>query len=501
MPSPARNAARTSRSASSASTVSSGSPVQRIGLSATQRPLEEIGRFVAARRGRSSSSTPGGRRSSTSRSSCRSRTWRDLSASQPIRQPEVVDGSSSRTASAPRPTRSGRRSTRRCCSSSGQHRSTIVFVNNRRLAERLALRLNELAGEEIVRAHHGSLAREQRVEIEELLKARPDPVPRRHLARSSSASTWARSTSSCRSSRRSRSRGGFSASGVPGTRWARSRRGGSSPSSGRPPGVPRSSRAHARAARSRRRGSRGTRSTCSRSRSSRSAPTRSWSVGELHELVRRRLPVRGAARAASSRTCSTCWPGATRPTSSRSCGRGSCGTGRQDVVRGRDGRAAAGRHERGHDPRPRPLHRRPRRRRQPRRRARRGDGLRGPRRARRSCSAPRPGGSRRSRATGCSSLRRPASPGAVPFWKGEGVGRPHELGAAIGAASREIVSLAGRAGARPSAGGLSPRRARRAEPARASCASRRRRPAPCRPTGRWWSSGSATRSATGGCAS
>ena len=50
------------------------------------------------------------------------------------------------------------------------HRSTIVFVNNRRLAERLALRLNELAERELARAHHGSLAREQRVEIEELLK-------------------------------------------------------------------------------------------------------------------------------------------------------------------------------------------------------------------------------------------------------------------------------------------------------------------------------------------
>src|SRR5205814_2442742 len=51
-----------------------------------------------------------------------------------------------------------------------QHRSTIVFVNNRRLAERLALRLNELAEREIARAHHGSLAREQRVQVEELLK-------------------------------------------------------------------------------------------------------------------------------------------------------------------------------------------------------------------------------------------------------------------------------------------------------------------------------------------
>ncbi|HWH24237.1 MAG TPA: helicase-related protein, partial [Candidatus Limnocylindria bacterium] len=51
-----------------------------------------------------------------------------------------------------------------------RHRSTIVFVNSRRLAERLAQRLNELAGEELVRAHHGSLAREERLLIEERLK-------------------------------------------------------------------------------------------------------------------------------------------------------------------------------------------------------------------------------------------------------------------------------------------------------------------------------------------
>src|SRR5262249_55418669 len=52
-----------------------------------------------------------------------------------------------------------------------EHRSTILFVNNRRLAERLALRLNEMAEEPIARAHHGSLAREQRVLVEEDLKA------------------------------------------------------------------------------------------------------------------------------------------------------------------------------------------------------------------------------------------------------------------------------------------------------------------------------------------
>ncbi|MEA3186050.1 MAG: ATP-dependent helicase Lhr and Lhr-like helicase, partial [Ilumatobacteraceae bacterium] len=50
------------------------------------------------------------------------------------------------------------------------HRSTIIFCNARRQAERLAANLNELAGEELVKAHHGSLAREQRIVIEDELK-------------------------------------------------------------------------------------------------------------------------------------------------------------------------------------------------------------------------------------------------------------------------------------------------------------------------------------------
>ena len=50
------------------------------------------------------------------------------------------------------------------------HRSTIVFVNSRSLCERLCQRINELAGEELVRAHHGSLAHAERTEIEEQLK-------------------------------------------------------------------------------------------------------------------------------------------------------------------------------------------------------------------------------------------------------------------------------------------------------------------------------------------
>ena len=50
------------------------------------------------------------------------------------------------------------------------HRSTLLFVNSRSLAERLAAELNRLAGEELVQSHHGSVSREQRVEIESRLK-------------------------------------------------------------------------------------------------------------------------------------------------------------------------------------------------------------------------------------------------------------------------------------------------------------------------------------------
>ncbi len=51
-----------------------------------------------------------------------------------------------------------------------RHRSTIVFVNSRGLCERLTARLNELAGEPLVQAHHGSVSHARRSEIETALK-------------------------------------------------------------------------------------------------------------------------------------------------------------------------------------------------------------------------------------------------------------------------------------------------------------------------------------------
>ena len=124
-----------------------GDPLQRIGLSATQRPLEEIGRFVSG--GREIELVDAGRAKEL-----------DLRVVVPLddmREPE--EQQSIWPSIYPEILELVR-----------QHRSTIVFVNNRRLAERLALRLNDLAEEEIARAHHGSLAREQRIEVEELLK-------------------------------------------------------------------------------------------------------------------------------------------------------------------------------------------------------------------------------------------------------------------------------------------------------------------------------------------
>jgi ATP-dependent helicase Lhr and Lhr-like helicase len=130
-------------------------PVQRIGLSATQRPLEEIGRFVAG--GREIELVDAGRAKEL-----------DLEIVVPLDDMTVPEeGSYNSVWPSIYP---------EILKLVSEHRSTIVFVNNRRLAERLALRLNELANEgreapiEIARAHHGSVAREQRLEVEELLK-------------------------------------------------------------------------------------------------------------------------------------------------------------------------------------------------------------------------------------------------------------------------------------------------------------------------------------------
>src|SRR5690606_37756565 len=51
-----------------------------------------------------------------------------------------------------------------------EHRTTLVFVNTRRLAERAARHLSERLGSEHVTAHHGSMSREKRLDAEQRLK-------------------------------------------------------------------------------------------------------------------------------------------------------------------------------------------------------------------------------------------------------------------------------------------------------------------------------------------
>ena len=173
-----RSAAPTSRSPSSASTSSTG---RRSGRPLRdQRPLEEIGRFVSGDRAIQLVDA-GTRKDLDLEVVVPVEDLRELGATSELAQPVVPDGVEMT---------SGYESTARSIWPSiypallelvRQHRSTIVFVNNRRLAERLAVRLNELAqaDAEAVKptslgrspAHHGSLAREQRILIEEDLKA------------------------------------------------------------------------------------------------------------------------------------------------------------------------------------------------------------------------------------------------------------------------------------------------------------------------------------------
>src|SRR5438874_3940282 len=146
-------------------TEAAGRDPQRIGLSATQRPLEEIGRFLVGPTRACRVLDTGVRKEL------------DVKIHVPVESMVEPDASPAPDLD---PLAGGTEATRRSIWPAiypelldlvEQHRSTIVFVNNRRGAERLALRLNELAGEEIARSHHGSLAREERVEVEELLKA------------------------------------------------------------------------------------------------------------------------------------------------------------------------------------------------------------------------------------------------------------------------------------------------------------------------------------------
>lgn len=163
-------------------------PAQRIGLSATVRPPDEVARYL------------GGGRPVTIVQPPAAKTF-DLSVMVPVddmTQPPVIGGDDPfETSGAPQTPSIWPHVEESIVDRVLQHRSTIVFANSRRLAERLTARLNEIytlriggelpeasipaammaqagatGGAEplLARAHHGSVSKEQRGEIEEALK-------------------------------------------------------------------------------------------------------------------------------------------------------------------------------------------------------------------------------------------------------------------------------------------------------------------------------------------
>lgn len=152
-------------------------PLQRIGLSATQRPLEEAARLLGG-------NDLGAITDPTAPRPLAPRPVEVIDARMPPRL-HVEVRAAARSAGEPAVPEPAALSAPPAAASPKsnwpeihaplleliqQHRSTLVFVNSRRLAERLAQSLNELAGSELVLAHHGSLAKEQRAFVEDQLK-------------------------------------------------------------------------------------------------------------------------------------------------------------------------------------------------------------------------------------------------------------------------------------------------------------------------------------------
>ena len=131
-----------------------GRPVTRIGLSATQRPIEEVARYLVG----ASNIAPGGAPRCTIIDTGHRRRM-DLR----IEMPEQELASIATNALWDE-------TVARVAALAESHRTTLVFVNTRRLVERVAHLLSTRIGEEKVAAHHGSLSRKTRLSAEERLK-------------------------------------------------------------------------------------------------------------------------------------------------------------------------------------------------------------------------------------------------------------------------------------------------------------------------------------------
>ena len=130
-----------------------GRPVLRIGLSATQKPIETVARFLVGA-GSEDGLAPACRIIDTGH-----RRRRDLALELPSSPLEAV--------------MSGevwREVYDRIAELTLAHRTTLIFVNTRRMAERATRELSTRLGADLVAAHHGSLAKERRLDAEQRLK-------------------------------------------------------------------------------------------------------------------------------------------------------------------------------------------------------------------------------------------------------------------------------------------------------------------------------------------
>ncbi|PWT80977.1 MAG: ATP-dependent DNA helicase, partial [Acidobacteria bacterium] len=127
----------------------------RIGLSATQRPIEDVARFLVGIENINVAGKPNCMIVDSGHAR-RLDLAIELTESplQAVMSGEVWDELYDRLAHLIR-----------------EHKTTLIFVNTRRLAERVARHLGERIGDENIAAHHGSLAREQRLAAEQRLKA------------------------------------------------------------------------------------------------------------------------------------------------------------------------------------------------------------------------------------------------------------------------------------------------------------------------------------------
>ncbi len=161
-------------------------PARRIGLSATVRPVEEVARYLSPRRRVEIVQPPSGKRF-------------DLSVVVPVEDMGELGSAPVQEGETGEKPSIWPQVEERIADLVQAHRSTIVFANSRRLAERLCNRLNEIAYERamgeplpehhspaelmaeagaargapplLARAHHGSVSKEQRALVEEDLKA------------------------------------------------------------------------------------------------------------------------------------------------------------------------------------------------------------------------------------------------------------------------------------------------------------------------------------------